>query len=96
MNHLTKPKVAVEMKKVTPYNHGAMMDYVGKHQPIYPSFSLTEADLLEVKDWDPDKEYTMHMHVRMVSKEITPQGFQGHFEIMAVGIEEIEGEETDV
>lgn len=78
----------MKMHKITPLNDGPMASYEGKNVKIYPSLSLTEADLPEIKDWAVGDEYDLAIHVKMTSQEETPSGMQGRFEMLKVGAEQ--------
>lgn len=66
------------------------MDYPSKPD-FRPSFSLSEKDLPEIKDWKIGQKYMLEMEVEMVSASKNEYGrslHQSRFKIIKIGTEE--------
>ena len=62
---------------------------------MLPSFSLTEKDLPEMKDWQVGKKYKLQMEVEMVASSKNEYGnsqMSGRFKIHKIGEKEIMSE----
>jgi hypothetical protein len=69
---------------------------MGHDMPAYlPSFSMTEKDLPEIKDWQVGKKYKLQIEVEMVSSsknEYGKTGLEARFKIHKVGTKDMMSE----
>lgn len=80
------------MKTIKPEPMNMMDDY----SHMLPSFSLTEKNLPEIKDWKVGKKYKLEIEVEMVSVSKNEYGnspMTARFKVHKVGKEDLMSEE---